>query len=395
MARLSGVGPEESFELADSDNNDDQDSEDSPPFFNTTFSTHRVSPLHVGPEGLTEDRLEIIAHRLRDTLVGDVVRGVQVGLQATETPMGQVGPLKAVRVRWFQATTLLGDIDEESSTSDQNRRGLWIDVRHENASYAGLLLPGLVTSGTQSNESQGSFLHLPLLLLRMPLPLKNVIMDWLATAFDCRVSRLTLGTQTILGVWESWIETAGFRNNGPDFTLSLAFNAPLPPGGDASKDDPKEEAVHEAAPGLKSIDVTIPPLDLRRFARVGTHLPPLQSNTSNPWDNDLSQRRRLAGGNSDDGWAWLANKDTTAHPFTAALGRYLDYHLALNLFHPSTRVIQISCGGFVLGQTRLKILKVGEMSEGLSRAAWAFVQHLGDRIKGDQLPRHFSTKFNE
>lgn len=385
MARLSGVGPEESFEKADSDHG--ESSEDSPPFFNTTFSMHRVSPLHVGPEGLSEQRLEVLAKRLRDTLVGDVVRGVQVGLQATETPSGQVGPLEAVRMQWFQATTLLGDIDEESTS---NHRGLWIDIRHENAAYAGLLLPGLSTDGTKSSASQGSFLHLPLLLLRMPLPLKNVITDWLATTFDCRVSRLTLGTKTIMGVWESWIEAVGFRNNGPDFTVSFAFNIPLRPVSSVDKSD-DELAAEESMPGIKSLDISIPPSDLRRFARAGSHLKPPRNKASAPWAEDASERRRLAGGNSDDGWGWRSDEMDT-HPFTEALGAYLHDQLALDLFHPSTRVTQISCGGFVLGQNRCKILKVGEMNESLSRAAWAFVEHLGDRVKGE-LPQHFPPVF--
>ncbi|KAK7424816.1 hypothetical protein QQZ08_008445 [Neonectria magnoliae] len=392
MARLSGVG------LEPSPASNDDSTQESPPFFNTTFSTHRVSPLHVGSEGLTPARLETIAHRLQDTLVGDVVRGIQVGLQATETPVGQVGPLKAVQVQWFQASTVLG-----GNADEQNQRGLWINIRHENAAYAGILLPGISSSNRSSSETQdqatnlgqGDFLHLPLLLLRMPLPLKNVVSDWLSSTFDCRVSRMTLGTKTILGVWESWIETIGLQNNGPDFVLTLAFNVPLPATRDATEDGSRNGAIQDpTAPGLKSVDITISPNDLQRFARAGEGIQPQQQNMSTPWESNPRERRRLAGGNSDDGWAWRAGKDAKGHPFTEALARYLDHHLALNLFHPSVRVTQISCGGFVLGQSRLKILRLGEISDGLTRAAWAFVEQLGDRIKGEQLPRVFSTAFD-
>lgn len=78
-----------------------------PPFFNTTFSTHRVSPLYVGRQELTTQRLDQLAHRLRDTLVGDVVRGIQIGLESTDTPAGQVGSLRSVKIRWFHAQRLL------------------------------------------------------------------------------------------------------------------------------------------------------------------------------------------------------------------------------------------------------------------------------------------------
>ncbi|KAL6412155.1 hypothetical protein AUP68_04538 [Ilyonectria robusta] len=385
MARLSGVGTEAS--PAPSDDN----TPDSPPFFNTTFSTHRVSPLHLNPEGLTPARLEAISRRLRDTLVGDVVRGIQVGIQATETPSGQVGPLKTVRVQWFQANTVLGG-DEDN----ENRRGLWIEIRHENAAYAGILLPGMSASPQLSNtDTQNNFLHLPLLLLRMPIALKNVVTDWLSATFDCRVSRMTMGTKTILGVWESWIEAVGINNSGPDFVLTLAFNVPLAATGDTPLEDSNDEAAQDSpTPGLRSVEITISHQDLQRFARAGAGVQPPQKDIPGPWENDSRERRRLAGGNSDDGWAWRAGRDAKAHPFTEALGRYLAHHLALNLFHPSVRVTQISCSGFVLGQSRLKILRLGEMTDDLSRAAWTFVEQLGDRIEGDQLPQLFSTKFN-
>ncbi|KAH7171350.1 kinetochore complex Sim4 subunit Fta1-domain-containing protein [Dactylonectria macrodidyma] len=384
MARLSGA----TVEASPDPSNDD--THDSPPFFNTTFSTHRVSPLHVSPEGLTPGRLEVLSRRLRDVLVGDVVRGIQVGLQATETSSGQVGPLKAVQLQWFQANTILG-----GDVENQSQWGLWIDIRHENAAYAGLLLPGLSTSSADDTtpDTQGNFLQLPLLLLRMPAALKNVVTDWLAATFDCRVGRMTIGTKTILGVWESWVEAVGIKNSGPDFTVTLAFNVPLSAIGDATIEDSEDEVVQDpTAPGLRSMDITISPQDLRRFARAGASMQPLKKDTLDPWEDDPRERRRLAGGNSDDGWAWRAN-DAKTHPFTEALGRYLSHHLALDLFHPSVRVTQISCSGFVLGQSRLKIVRLGDLTDDLSRAAWAFVEQLGERIKGDQLPQLFSTKF--
>ncbi|CAM1510844.1 Fc.00g083570.m01.CDS01 [Cosmosporella sp. VM-42] len=405
----------------------DTDDEALPPFFNTTFSTHRVSPLYIGPEALTATRLEALAHRLRDTLVGDVVRGIQVGLEATDTPMGQVGPLKAVRIRWFKASSILGagptfqrleshDLSSEAQgnnwaeLSDKQKQGLWIEIRHENAAYVALLLPGLSSASSakgpeaedwtmQSEAShrsvginQDHFYHLPLLLLRMPLPLKNVLSDWLSAAFDCRISKMTLGTHTIISVWERWVKAAGLPDRGPDFVVTLAFNSPLPDAGnavDTGTDDETMDNHNES--GLRSMDITISPQDLRRFVRAGATIQPTNSTSTSTWEHDPRERRRLAGGNSDDGWAWRSNKQTT-YPFTEALGRYLDHHLALNLFHPSVRITQISCAGFVLGQSRLKILKIGEMSTEFHHAAWLFVAQLGEKTQGGDLPRVFSTK---
>ncbi|KAL7811634.1 kinetochore complex Sim4 subunit Fta1 domain-containing protein [Trichoderma gracile] len=372
-----------------------------PQFFNTTFSTHRVSPLYIGTQKLDQPRLDRLAHRLRDTLVGDVVRGVQIGLEATDTPMGQVGPLKAVTFRWFRATDVLGDkaSDGGDELSDEQNKGLWIEMRHENAAYVALLLPGL----SQSHKPTASqFLHLPLLLLRMPQPLKAVIGEWLSTTFDCRVTKLNLGTRTLVNVLEGWIQETGLPRAESDLVLTLAFNAPvtdkgreavLPSSGDADGDDGDENKVTE--PGLRSMEISISASDLRRFLRAGKSLQKSKRAASNTtssissnkasWEHDDRERRRLAGPHIDDGWGWLKNKDEHPYPLMEALAYHLDHHMALNLFHPGVRVTQISCGGFVLSQSRIKIVKAGDVTEDLSKAAWMFVTLLGERLQSDGL----------
>ncbi|KAH7241131.1 kinetochore complex Sim4 subunit Fta1-domain-containing protein [Fusarium redolens] len=381
MARLSAQGvastevqqsPTQSLNTTSENANDGT----VPPFFNTTFSTHRVSPMHIGKSRLTNQRLQVIASRLRDTLVGDVVRGIQLRLEAADTSLGQVGALNGVRIEWFHASTFLGedapDFDLEAPRGDQSdlpddqKQGLWISIEHENAAYAAILLPGL----SDSSESR-------------QMNDKN----WLAASFDCRVSRVTMGTKTILGVWESWVANEGLNDRGIDFTITLAFNMSLQTSEGLTaidKTQTQEEAL--ANPGLRSVDITISAQDLRRFVRAGekSHIPGDAS-----WQGDARERRRLAGGNTDDGWAWRTKGPAEASPFTEALGLYLHHHLALNLFHPSVHVTQISCAGFVLGQSRLKIIMPGEISQSLSRAAWSFVAQLGQRVQGEQLPQVF------
>lgn len=391
-----------------------------PQFFNTTFSTHRVSPLFIGAQKLDQTRLDRLAHRLRDTLVGDVVRGVQIGLEATDTPMGQVGPLRAVTFRWFQATDVLGDKSSEnwSELPDEQKKGLWIEMRHENAAYVALLLPGFARShqGSSINTPAanlwnmgfdtpdiseadgGQFLRLPLLLLRMPQALKAVIGEWLSTTFDCRVTKLNLGTRTLVGVLEGWIQHTGLPRADSDLVLTLAFNAPVTDpgreallrlGGDSDEDETEVEATE---PGLRSMEISISASDLRRFLRAGKALQKSKQTTSNTgqdtalWERDDRERRRLAGSHIDDGWGWLKNKDGSEYPLMEALASHLNQHVALNLFHPSVRVIQVSCGGFVLSQSRIKIVKSGDVTDDLSRAAWMFVTLLGERVQSDAVP---------
>ncbi|KAG8673367.1 hypothetical protein FPOAC2_06811 [Fusarium poae] len=407
MARLSTQGPDasqvqqsptQSLNTA----SDNPNEEPAPPFFNTTFSTHRVSPLHVGEGRLTRQRLQVIASRLRDTLVGDVVRGIQLRLETADTAIGQVGSLKGVRIEWFRAGTLLGEEDigddleiphgDQSDLPDDQKQGLWISIEHENAAYAAILLPGLSDTSTSRQETdENRFLHLPLLLMRMPQQLKSVLADWLAASFDCRVSRVALGTKTIIGVWESWIASNGIDDQGSDLTVTLAFNAPLSDNTSPTT-IPTDQSHNEkiATSGLRSIDITISAQDLQRFVRAGEKHNAIGKAT---WKGDARGRRRLAGGNVDDGWAWREKTSPETSPFTDALSNYLHHHLALKLFHPGVRVTQIACSGFVLSQGRVKILMLKEVNPNLSRAAWSFVAQLGQRVRGERLPEVFSTQF--
>ncbi|RDA92819.1 hypothetical protein CP533_0781 [Ophiocordyceps camponoti-saundersi (nom. inval.)] len=364
-----------------------------PPLFNTTFSTHSVSPLYVGHQGLTKSRLEHLARRLRDTLVGDVVRGIQIALQAKDTPSGQVGVLRDVFIRRFQLETIL----VAAESQDERAAGIWIDIVHEKATYAALLLPGMTNGGSSAaarfSKEDGEFdasqfLDLPLLLLRMPQSLRVIICEWLSTTFDCRVRRLALGTRTLISVMEDWFDVAGIPSKGPDLKLALAFNVPFvpPPPEDADADDGMlDEEQIAAEPGLRVMEVTIASSDLGRFWRYGKAHGAYKRAKSSRWEQDASERRRLAGGNVDDGWAWRQEDQGPVHALTEALARYLDHHLAFDLFHPGVRVVQISCGAFVLAQSRLKLVKVGEVSEDVARAAWMFVTQLGARVCHDTV----------
>src|ERR1700761_9004372 len=93
--------------------------------FNTSFSTYRVSPLYVGGKRALDDaRLHVLAQRLRATLVGDVVRGVEVGLDGGGEDLN-LGALERVELRWVEAAALLGETTP--------REALIVSLRYENA----------------------------------------------------------------------------------------------------------------------------------------------------------------------------------------------------------------------------------------------------------------------
>ncbi|KAK1590368.1 kinetochore complex Sim4 subunit Fta1-domain-containing protein [Colletotrichum navitas] len=367
------------------------DREPPPPFFNTTFSTHRASPLYVGANALTFPRLQTLSQRLRDTLVGDVVRGVQVGLEGSDSSLGRAGPLERVGIRWVGLGALLGgaidadaDLSQDlggdvaGSNTDLKKRGLVFEIKYENALCTAVLLPALSDKtkdtrqdglaankleipGLLSNDSSDEgnyFLNLPLLLLRMPAPLKSLIVDFLSSTFDCRISSMRLGTKSLTSAWERWIQDAGLPSQGPlakDMVLTLGFYVPPPNMSEGNEEQ------HLEGLGIKSIDVIIPAEELRRFVKEGQGVTnPAETSkrksSSQGYEGDQRKRKRLAGGKADEGWGWVEKGNgEKPEPFLRALSAYLDKHLALNLFHPGVRVTKVACGGFVLSEGRVKV----------------------------------------
>ncbi|KAI1738655.1 kinetochore complex Sim4 subunit Fta1-domain-containing protein [Xylaria scruposa] len=409
-------------------------------FFNTTFSTFRVSPLYIAQNNLTPAGLETLSRRLRDTLVGDVVRGVQVGLEGDNATLGRLGILERVEWRECSVATILPSLAEEERGSDNEarhrRRGeggrekkargtrgrhlLCLELEYEKATFSALLLPSLDEkerergrsgessplqnhpSWTQNStnprdkpkskedekDTTNAFTHYPLLLTRMPAALKGVVVDFLSSTFDCRISALRLGTRSLIRSWERWIG-GGAREKAlsKDVALTLGFHLEPPPL--SSKTGTANDEEHEAphAPvvlGLKTIDVVVPAAEVRRFLRAGRKSTADSSNSSTNRKRPSSdpagaeeeeeeekkrlRKRKMGGGRDEEGWWWISpqtrsaetpnpnpNNETLPQPFTTALATYLSHHLALDLFHPGVRVLRVVCDAFALSEGRVKV----------------------------------------
>lgn len=441
------------------------DDDDAPPFLNTTFTTHRVSPLYVGAHPLSQDRMHVLSQRLRDLLVGDVVRGVEVGLDrgVDDAAVRRAGALEAVALGWVRLESLVGryvgdqdDGDGDASAlsldsgstlggSPGKKRALQITLQYENAECAALLLPalrpttspggeGALRGGRQDSMSlfvsgpagdNVDFLRLPLLLLRMPAPLRTVIVEFISRTFDCRISSLSLGTRSLVGALERWMGDSQIPTKGPfakDVVLSLGFYGPAVI---QHQHQQQEEAVERGQPeeervdkhkvqyttlGIKSIDVIVPNQDLRRLVWAGStsearrNAAPDQArrkrkdHTRNIRDVYSQAKRRWLGGNKDEeSWTWRRRDSSSKQPstdsqgirpqpFTEALAHYVRKNLALDMFHPAVRVTKIACGGFALSEGRVKIFGVVPSSDGQTalpdvkqRAIWAVVEGLLER----------------
>jgi hypothetical protein len=283
------------------------------PLYNRTYNLYRVSPLHHGETPLLTDRtLRIHAKRLKEQLKGDSVRGVQVDFAGAEDT-AKLGPLE--ECNW----ELIGDedawIDRHRQSVDpdvsglsavlsaERARGLEVSLEYEKQSYNALLLrdPGV----TASPES---FTALPLLLVKMPGPIREIFLNYLRTTFDAHVAPLRLPSSFIASSLETYFKhlsagtsTQSIQDVIRQLHIQLAF--------------PNTTSL------LKHVEFSIPGADVPGFVDRGRLL-----------------------------------KDTHNKPFTAALSSYSKQHLALDISHPKVQISRISCNSFHLGTERLKLV---------------------------------------
>jgi hypothetical protein len=197
------------------------------PLFNTTYTLHTLTPLFSFPD-LTSAALKPHAKRLIQLLRGDVLRGVNIpGNSSEKSQLSRAG--KLLRCSW----TPLPPIPREAMT------GVRIDLEYENTIYTALLLG----SPARMTEKE-AFTNLPLLLTRMPTPLREPLLRYLSTTFDTLPLPLALPEALLRDCLDSYIaETGG--GGGKDVILTFA------PRGQAE--------------GLKRVSITVEGEDVSRF----------------------------------------------------------------------------------------------------------------------------------
>ncbi|USP75425.1 hypothetical protein yc1106_02699 [Curvularia clavata] len=283
------------------------------PLLNRTYNLYRLSSLHHGDTPLLADQsVRAHAKRLKEQLKGDNVRGVQVDF-ASANETAKLGPLE--ECRW----EVLGDedawIDRRLQSEDpgaprvapdvtpDRARGIHVSLEYEKNMYNALLL-----RDPDVTSSPNGFTSLPLLLVKMPAPIRDIFLNYLRTTFDAHVAPLRLPSPFIT----SSLDIFFTHLTAPSSTLSIQ---------DAIKQLHVQLTFPTATSLLKHIDITIATEDVAGFVQRGKLL------------NEINSK-----------------------PFTAALSRYLNHHLALDLSHPKVQISRISCSSFQLGTERLKIV---------------------------------------
>ncbi|OJJ78505.1 uncharacterized protein ASPGLDRAFT_100214, partial [Aspergillus glaucus CBS 516.65] len=287
---------------------------------NTSWTLHRLSPLHHGKEFQTlldnPTALNTYAARLRDQLTGDVLSGLQTGLGGGVAEDDTVSKTGALRACTWEAIPQFDDTFTSSAQAQgQGQTGILITLSYETTTYKAALL---TTPDTQPQNPRKGVTPLPLLLTRLPTPLRQTLLTFLSTAFDTYPSPLRLPAPFMCNALDTYVIT--FLSSGAhdaadiledvvrDVQLTLAFSGSV-------------------APSLKSLGVGVP--------------------------------RGMVGG--------FLRRSGDGEGFLGRVEGYLEAHLAMKLDLSTTgngnglakqhvRVSKIACGGFVIGsEGRMKL----------------------------------------
>ncbi|KAF2849797.1 hypothetical protein T440DRAFT_125887 [Plenodomus tracheiphilus IPT5] len=282
------------------------------PLYNKTYHLYRLSPLHHGDVPLLAERaLRSHAKRLKEQLKGDSVRGVQVDFASAEET-ARLGPLHdcswdpvgdedAWIDRYRQSVD--PDASQLSALGPHKARGIEVSLDYEKQSYNALLL-----RDPDVTASPQGFTSLPLLLVRMPGPIRDIFLNYLCTTFDAHVAPLKLPSPFLTASLETYfkhLSSPSSTQSIPDVIRSLQIQLAFP----------------NTTNILKHIEVSIAGADVAGFVSRGMTMPTSRNG-----------------------------------PFTAALSGYLKKHLALDISHPQVHISKISCSSFHLGTERLKLV---------------------------------------
>ena len=328
------------------------------PLYNTTFTLHRLSPLYTGRDAaLNNASLQQYAKSFRDVLVGEVVRGVRVGLGSDEDALARLGALQTVIWQLLPNENIWDterDVGEETALDISPNQGILVNIVYERASYSALLLraPRLEEEDSSMEYGSGGFEQFPLLLMRMPGSLRDTFTTFLSSTFDTRASILHLSQGYLITSLERYILYCSTEENGAEMDIGqtnralrtyikdvqIVIGLDLPDGA-----------------SLKTIDILINKEDLPRLYRSGRK---------------------------------ITRSDGAQSPFMAAISNYVNRHLALDLRHENVKILKIACGAFVLGGSEGK-LKITELSGGddniQARATWNLVNDLIKFSKGSVI----------
>ena len=197
------------------------------PVYNTTYTLHTLTPLYNFPT-LTAAALKPHSRRLLQLIRGDSLRSVALPSSTTDPSLSRAG--KLLTATWLPLSS------EPPAT-----RGIHIELTYESASYTALL----IGSDSGPEEPEG-FTRLPLLMSRMPSPLRETLLSYLTTTFDILALPMALEDELLRRALDMYVDRLE-GGGGKSVVLSFA---------------PREE-------GLRRVEITVEAGDVGGFWQRG------------------------------------------------------------------------------------------------------------------------------
>ncbi|CAG8908487.1 unnamed protein product [Penicillium egyptiacum] len=305
--------------------------------FNTSWTVHRLSPLHHGKDCETllnnQVALKTYATRLRDHLTGDVLAGIHTSTGAADDDaLSKTGALKDCLWRSISPQSLRDEAPSRSQSATFS--GILVTLEYENIIYRAALLADTTSPPSQRTGSTS----LPLLLTRFPTALRQTFVAFLSTNFDTYCSPLRLPSSFLCAGLDTYIDTLRTRRPSTsdivedaikELQLTLSFSSSI-------------------APALRSLNVSVARVSLAGFLRD-------QPGQSAPKSRSLQHKLRS--------------------PFISNLTSYLENHLAMKLdldglssdqvAKQHVRLSKVACAAFVLGnEGRVKLVVSADRDAG-------------------------------
>lgn len=311
------------------------------PLHIATWTLHAVSPLYdrgthlTSPETLSSHSLRLKQYLKRDAILE------QGPLEPSKT--GSLQSCTWVNLPFESAWVAQQHDSDTNETpppiSEDEQLGILITLTYDTAIHNAIL----VRSPTDGDALPDGFSSYPLLLTRAPNATRLILLDFLSTTFDTRISPLKLRSPFISSSLERYLTAVTMPAASPRGAAELLRSQRIL----SIIRDIQLSFSFANAPGLKTLDVTISREDVLKF---------------------LSRPASPSVANKSD------SEDSTS-PFMTALSNHLYTHTALRITHPDIRLAKVSCGAFVLGASgageggRMKILAAGGTADDAEREA--------------------------
>lgn len=283
-----------------------------------------------------------------------------MGLGPEDGVLARVGALQSVTWEVLVEEDLWnteGETNMDTSLGLGAGKGILVQVSYEKMDYRAILLRAEREASQQESTlevGQEGFQHFPLLLTRMPAPLRETFMDFLSTTFDARVAVLHLSGSYLTTTFEKYISDCLMGEDGEEADLV------------------------ESSRTLRKIVKDVQVLIGFDFAHSASSLQTIEFHLTQEDVPRFVQR-----------WKKVGNGES---PFMNALSSFVMAHLALDMRNERVRILRIACGAFVLGaEGRIKLTELSGVDSVQTRSTWNLVDGLVGISKGGKMSTGLDT----